>query len=79
MLRCILHTVLFNRALGLVRPKDVDLELFNITYVQCVDRKVERTIEEKVDQVLHWLEKHPGNDTQAFDEDPEGKHPEHRR
>lgn len=29
----ILHTILFHRALGLVRPKDVDLELFDITYV----------------------------------------------
>eukprot|EP00850_Spirogloea_muscicola_P003126 SM000012S25388 [mRNA] locus=s12:810779:813001:+ [translate_table: standard] len=33
ILRCLLHTVLFNRALGLVRPRDVDLELFDITYV----------------------------------------------
>jgi len=65
VLRCILHTVLFNRALGLVRPKEVDLELFNITYVQCVDRKVERTIEEKVDLVLHWLEKYPGKQVQV--------------
>jgi len=29
----ILHTIMFHRALGLVRPKDVDLELFDITYV----------------------------------------------
>ena len=34
VLRCILHTVLFNRALGLVRPREVDLELFDITYVR---------------------------------------------
>lgn len=30
----ILHTIIFHRALGLVRPKDVDLELFDITYVR---------------------------------------------
>ena len=60
VLRCVLHTVLFNRALGLVRPREVDLELFNITYVQCVDRNVERTIEEKVSAVLTWLGKNPG-------------------
>lgn len=29
----ILHTIVFHRALGLVRPKDVDLELFDVTYV----------------------------------------------
>ncbi|KAG2719898.1 hypothetical protein I3843_02G007400 [Carya illinoinensis] len=33
VLRCILHTIVFHRALGLVRPKDVDLELFEITYI----------------------------------------------
>ncbi|XP_065632079.1 uncharacterized protein LOC112033099 [Quercus suber] len=33
VLRCILHTIVFHRALGLVRPKDVDLELFDVTYV----------------------------------------------
>lgn len=31
----ILHTIMFHRALGLVRPKERDLELFEITYV-CV-------------------------------------------
>ena len=29
----ILHTIMFNRALGLVRPREVDSELFEITYV----------------------------------------------
>jgi hypothetical protein len=31
----ILHTIMFNRALGLVRPREVDSELFEITYVCC--------------------------------------------
>lgn len=30
----ILHTIVFHRALGLIRPKDIDLELFEITYVR---------------------------------------------
>lgn len=29
----ILHSIVFHRALNLVRPKDVDLDLFEITYV----------------------------------------------
>lgn len=33
----ILHTIIFHRALGLVRPKDIDLELFEITYVSDSD------------------------------------------
>lgn len=29
----VLHTIIFNRALGYVTPKDVDSELFDISYV----------------------------------------------
>ncbi len=29
----VLHTIIFNRALGAFRPKEVDSELFDITYV----------------------------------------------
>ncbi|XP_075514928.1 autophagy-related protein 101-like isoform X1 [Primulina tabacum] len=64
VLRCILHTVLFHRALGLVRPKDVDLELFEITYVQCGDMEVERKIDEKIDQFIDRVEKHPNKKNQ---------------
>lgn len=59
VLRCILHTIMFHRALGLVRPKDVDLELFDITYVQCGDKDLERIIEEKIDMFVAWVENHP--------------------
>ncbi|XP_058228500.1 autophagy-related protein 101 isoform X1 [Rhododendron vialii] len=59
VLRCVLHTIFFHRALGLVRPKDVDLELFDITYVQCGDLDLEKKIEEKIDQFIDRAEKHP--------------------
>ncbi|KAG0606675.1 hypothetical protein M758_9G159600 [Ceratodon purpureus] len=59
VLRCILHTIMFNRALGLVRPRDVDSELFEITYVQCGDSATEKKIEEKIDHFLAWVEKYP--------------------
>ncbi|KAJ9170758.1 hypothetical protein P3X46_018838 [Hevea brasiliensis] len=59
VLRCILHTIVFHRALGLVRPKDIDLELFDITYVQCGDIEVEKKIDEKIEQFVSWVEKHP--------------------
>ncbi|MCO5597968.1 hypothetical protein L7F22_052056 [Adiantum nelumboides] len=65
VLRCILHTIMFHRALGLVRPKDVDLELFDITYVQCGDRDLERVIEEKIDLFVAWVEKHPNRKGQV--------------
>ncbi|CAI5469915.1 unnamed protein product [Closterium sp. Yama58-4] len=53
----LLHTIMFHRALGLVRPKSIDSELFDITYVQCGDAEVERQIEEKIGQFSLWLEK----------------------
>jgi hypothetical protein len=31
----VLHTILFNRSVGQVKPVDVDSELFDITYVSC--------------------------------------------
>mmetsp|Transcript_69055 Transcript_69055/g.218401 ORF Transcript_69055/g.218401 Transcript_69055/m.218401 type:complete len:93 (-) Transcript_69055:806-1084(-) len=40
VLRSILHTILFSRALGLVQPKDVDSELFNLTYVRAQARSI---------------------------------------
>ncbi|XP_057481268.1 autophagy-related protein 101-like [Actinidia eriantha] len=64
VLRCILHTILFHRALGLVRPKDVDLELFEITYVQCGDVELEKKIDEKIDQFIDRVEKHPNKKNQ---------------
>ncbi|ONK77247.1 uncharacterized protein A4U43_C02F4590 [Asparagus officinalis] len=65
VLRCILHTIVFNRALGLVRPKDVDCELFEITYVQCGDPELEKKIEEKIDHFIGWVEKHPNRKSQV--------------
>ncbi|ESR39060.1 Autophagy-related protein 101 [Citrus sinensis] len=60
----ILHTIIFHRALGLVRPKDIDLELFEITYVQCGDLEVEKKIDEKIEQFISWVEKHPNKKSQ---------------
>ncbi|XP_028092771.1 autophagy-related protein 101 [Camellia sinensis] len=64
VLRCILHTILFHRALGLVRPKDIDLELFEITYVQCGDVELEKKIDEKIGQFIDRVEKHPSKKNQ---------------
>ncbi|XP_042019827.1 autophagy-related protein 101-like isoform X1 [Salvia splendens] len=64
VLRCILHTILFHRALGLVRPKDIDLELFEITYVQCGDVELERKTDEKIEQFIDRAEKHPNKKNQ---------------
>lgn len=64
VLGCILHTILFHRALGLVRPKDVDLQLFEITYVQCADAELDKKVDEKIGQFIDRVEKHPNKKNQ---------------
>mmetsp|Transcript_22826 Transcript_22826/g.31801 ORF Transcript_22826/g.31801 Transcript_22826/m.31801 type:complete len:206 (+) Transcript_22826:69-686(+) len=59
VMRCLLHTLLFHRALGSVRPRDVDSELFEITYVQCGCPGVESCVEEKINELCHWIARHP--------------------
>nr|VDD37447.1 unnamed protein product [Brassica oleracea] len=64
VLRCILHTIVFHRALGLIRPKDIDLELFDITYVQCGEIEVEKKIDETIEHFISWIDKHPNKKSQ---------------
>ncbi|XBJ05393.1 hypothetical protein VPH35_024191 [Triticum aestivum] len=77
VLRCILHTIFFHRTLTLVRPKDVDCDLFEITYVQCGLAELEKEVDEKINQFIAWSEKHPNRKSQVclsfFDE--KNKHP----
>uniref|UniRef100_A0A453D9C2 Autophagy-related protein 101 n=1 Tax=Aegilops tauschii subsp. strangulata TaxID=200361 RepID=A0A453D9C2_AEGTS len=73
----ILHTIFFHRTLTLVRPKDVDCDLFEITYVQCGLAELEKEVDEKINQFIAWAEKHPNRKSQVclsfFDE--KNKHP----
>ncbi|KAG8093300.1 hypothetical protein GUJ93_ZPchr0012g19063 [Zizania palustris] len=68
----ILHTIFFHRTLTLVRPKDVDCDLFEITYVQCGLADLEKEVDEKINQFIAWVEKHPNRRSQVclsfFDE-----------
>ena len=57
VLRAVLHTVIFGRTLGVVRPRDVDCELFDLTYVTCGDAEAERAVDEKLDALVAWLRK----------------------
>ncbi|KAF0887932.1 hypothetical protein E2562_005644 [Oryza meyeriana var. granulata] len=77
VLRCVLHTIFFHRTLSLVRPKDVDCDFFEITYVQCGLPELEKEVDEKIDQFVVWVKKHPNRSTQVclsfFDD--KNKHP----
>ncbi|XP_069150076.1 autophagy-related protein 101 isoform X4 [Solanum lycopersicum] len=59
VLQCILHSIMFHRALGLIYPKNVDSELFEITYMQCSDFVIERKVDEKITQFIDKVKKHP--------------------
>ncbi|WIA10212.1 hypothetical protein OEZ85_010414 [Tetradesmus obliquus] len=59
VLRCVLHTILFNRSVGQVKPVDVDSELFDITYVHCGDPSVESRLESKINEACGFFEKKP--------------------
>eukprot|EP00775_Hariotina_reticulata_P000595 gene595-880_t len=59
ILRCVLHTIMFNRSLGQVKPQDVDSELFDITYVHCGDPSVEARLEAKINEACTFFEKKP--------------------
>jgi len=65
VLRCVLHTIIFNRALGHVFPKEVDSELADITYVTCGDAEVESRMETKADELVAILEKRPQETAQV--------------
>ncbi|KAG2620528.1 autophagy-related protein 101-like isoform X1 [Panicum virgatum] len=65
VLRCILHTIFFHRTLSLVRPKDVDCDFLEITYVQCGLPELEKEVDEKIDLFIAWVEKHPNRRSQV--------------
>lgn len=57
VLRCLFHTILFNRALGPVVAREIDAELFEITWPHCGDEAAERRLEGKIAQVHSWVER----------------------
>ncbi|CAG8500539.1 5282_t:CDS:2 [Acaulospora morrowiae] len=54
VLRAILHTILFYRVFGNIRPKEVDL--LDITYSAIDDPEIEKAVEDKVEQFKSNLE-----------------------
>ena len=58
VLKCVIHTIIFNRALGHVSPRDMDLQLINVSYVEVADDDIERQVElglRKVEEHLKTL------------------------
>mmetsp|Transcript_16376 Transcript_16376/g.27042 ORF Transcript_16376/g.27042 Transcript_16376/m.27042 type:complete len:201 (+) Transcript_16376:139-741(+) len=61
VLRCLLQTIIFTRALGVVRPREVDCELFDITYITCGDANIDGAIDEKLNVFCAVLERSPSS------------------
>eukprot|EP00002_Diphylleia_rotans_P011703 TRINITY_DN2305_c0_g1_i3.p1 TRINITY_DN2305_c0_g1~~TRINITY_DN2305_c0_g1_i3.p1 ORF type:complete len:141 (+),score=23.96 TRINITY_DN2305_c0_g1_i3:110-532(+) len=51
----IIHTILFNRAFGVVRPVDVDAESFELTFVRCDDEGMRRSVDDRISSLLDYL------------------------
>lgn len=65
VLHCLLQTIVFCRALGPVRPEEVDLQLLDVTYVKCGDPATDAQISQKVQACCAWADKNPGKRTKV--------------
>jgi autophagy-related protein 101 len=59
VLRCMIHTILFQRALGLIKPKDYHIEILDFYYVQCDHPDLIKRIEERIDAIVSNFVKKP--------------------
>jgi len=57
VLRCLLHTILFHRALGLVRPKEVVIDLLDLYYVQIDNEELIKKVDERIEALYNSLVK----------------------
>lgn len=57
VVRALVHTILFNRAFGLVKPKEVDAESFELTYVQLDESSIEKYVQDKTALFVETLHK----------------------
>ena len=56
--RCVLHTILFNRAVGWVRPRDTECEvLTRISYARIDDAALQRNVDKNVDALYAMIDK----------------------
>ncbi|PRP87736.1 DUF1649 family protein [Planoprotostelium fungivorum] len=58
VLQCLLHTIIFNRTFGVVRPKESVVDFIDFTYVKCDDESIEKAVSERAHQFYDsWLRK----------------------
>ncbi|KAN0039219.1 hypothetical protein ACTA71_001413 [Dictyostelium dimigraforme] len=52
VVQCILHSILFQRSLGTVRPKDITLDCVDFSYVKSDDPSSSKHIEDKSEELI---------------------------
>jgi len=49
VLECILHSILFSRAFGIIRPRETTVDFMQFYYVRCDDPIIEKYVEDRVE------------------------------
>ena len=56
--RCVLHTILFNRAVGWVKPRDTECEVLSrVSYARIDDAALQRNVDKNVDALYAMIDK----------------------
>lgn len=55
VLRCLLHTIIFQRALGTIVPKEIDCDVFDVSYARVDDAQIERAVERRIDHMYQAI------------------------
>jgi len=63
--KCVLHTILFNRVLGEVEPAYEQIDKLDLSFAYCNSQKVINAVDEKLAHLCAFLGKHPRNDVQV--------------
>jgi len=56
-LACLLHTIIFNRALGPLKAYEVDSEILDLSYARCDDAIIESLVDTRLEQLVSSLTK----------------------
>jgi len=57
ILRCLLHTIIFHRAFGVITPKDVEIDFLDFVYVCVDDPTIEHDVQEKVEVFYNTIKR----------------------
>lgn len=65
VLKIIMHSIVFQRALGEYGLRDTESELFEVSYVRCNSRLIDLKVEEHADEFSKTFERYQWTDDKA--------------